>query len=50
MLTYSSRSLMATLPTATPRHSTFFSWYLTDERISFACGAEQKVISGGARG
>ena len=34
---YSSLSDMLTLPTATPRHSTFFSWNLMLDLISFTC-------------
>ena len=50
MLMYSSRSAMLTLPTATPRHSTFFSWYLTLERISLAWGWVEGVWGGGVQG
>ena len=37
VLTKSSLSFMETLPTATPMHSTFFSWNLTEDLISFTC-------------
>ena len=37
---------METLPTATPRHSTFFSWYLTVERISLICEAREGAGGG----
>ena len=39
VLTKSCLSSMDTLPTATPMHSTFFSWNLTDDLISLTCKA-----------
>ena len=37
VFTKSSLSFMETLPTATPMHSTFFNWNLTEDLISFTC-------------
>lgn len=38
MLVLICASSMLTLATATPRHSTFFSWNLMDALVSFTCG------------